>query len=257
MTGTMQTKILMAVTISLLISTIIVSQDLIVKRDSSKIYCKITKEDSLTIFYKPSREKQNTELSINKSDVIKYFNSTTIAKEKKTKIDTAQRIWQAKELKKGFYKSSTEYITNSPSIIKDFVVIQRTQADLMFMHGSEFTYKVSDGSVDNDEVYGFCDGKDVYINYDHPKGYCKMEYIGPYTFFTYVIHATGALALIPDQLMIIDENGKFQDATPRYLKKVLTAKYPELAAKYEEEKEPKAKRKEYIIKLNEFIKAKQ
>ncbi|HEX7412855.1 MAG TPA: hypothetical protein VF411_02335 [Bacteroidia bacterium] len=47
------------------------SQDFIIKLDSNKIFCKITKEDSLLIYY---IEKGDTELSIYKSNVYKYYN---------------------------------------------------------------------------------------------------------------------------------------------------------------------------------------
>jgi predicted SnoaL-like aldol condensation-catalyzing enzyme len=233
------------------------SQDLITKRDSSKIFCKITKEDSVTIYYKSLREKKDIEQSIKKVDVLSYFNSATIAKEKKIKIDTAQRIWQAKELKKGFYKSFTEFITNSPSITKKFVVKERTDADLLLTHGSKYNYELIEGDIDNSEIYGFCDGKDVYINYDHPKGYCKMEYIGPYTFFTYVIHGMGVFAAIPDQLTTLDEKGNFKSTTVHNLKKILEERCSELAIKYEAELDKKAKRIEYLIKLNDYLKTKK
>jgi hypothetical protein len=233
------------------------SQDLIVKRDSSKIFCKITKEDSLAIYYKSIRDKTGLEQKINRSDVLNYFNSATIAKEKKTKIDTAQRIWQAKELKKGFYKSFTEFVTNSPSIIKEFTVAERNEADLLLTHGSKYTYKLIEGYVDNSEIYGFCDGKDVYINYDHPKGYCKMEYIGLYTIFTYVVHGMAQFAIIPDQLTTLDEKGDFKSATVHNVKKILEEKYPELAVKYEAEENKRDKRTEYLIKLNNYLKTKK
>ena len=233
------------------------AQDLIVKLDSTKIFCKITKEDSLAIYYTQRKGKEVLNLSIEKAKVQKYFNSNAIAKENQHKIDTAERIYNAKVLKKGLYKNFTEFITNSPSTTKEFTVVERTQADLMFMHGSEYTFKVLGSNIEESDVYGFCDGKDVFINYDHPKGYCKMECIGPYTFFTYTVHGSGALALVPDQLMILDEKGKFMNATVNNVKKILMERNKDLADEYEGIEDKKDKRKEYLTKLNQSLKKKK
>jgi hypothetical protein len=236
------------------------SQDLIVKKDSTKIFCKITKEDSLTIFYKSIRDKQHLEQSILKTDVIKYFNSASIAKDAKTRIDTAQRIWQAKTLKKGFYKSAIEYVTNSPSIVKDFLVFQRNAADLVFQHGGDYSFKLIAGqgpALDETEIYGFCDGDYVYLNYDHPKGYSKIEHLGAYSYFTYTYHGTGVIALLPDQLVIIDEDGKPHEASPNYIKKILALKAPDLLKVYKQEEDPRAKREEYLRELNNYLKTKK
>ena len=230
------------------------SQDLIVKKDSSKIFCKITKEDSVTIYYKSIRDKQGLEQTIKKSDVLKYFNSTTIAKEQKIKIDTAEKIWQTKELKRGFYKNITEYLINSPSITTEFIVFKRNIAELLFQQGSEYAVK---GAIDEDEVIGLCDGKDIYLNYNNHRGYSKIEYLGAYSFFTYIYYsAHSAVALIPPQLVVVDEKGNYNEASPHYIKKVLKEKYPELLIKYEAEESPREKRKEYLIKLNEYLKNK-
>lgn len=252
----MKTKICL---IFLFISSFIFPQDLIIKRDSTKIFCKIIKEDSLTIFYKPLRDKNTAEQSILKANVIQYFNKATIAKNAKTKIDTTPRIWQAAQLKPGFYKSRTELITNSPSIQKKFLIFQRNAADLVFQHGGEYNYKLlaGEGSIDNDEIYGFCDGIDVYLNYDHPKGYTKVEYLGQYSYFTYVYHGTGAIALVPDQFVVMDENGNCYTGSPAYIKKILAEKCPDLLIKYKQEDNLREKRQEYIRELNNCLKSKK
>jgi hypothetical protein len=46
-------------------------QDLIVRPDSSKIYCKITKQDSLILYYKENKTK--TDSYIEKSQVLNYY----------------------------------------------------------------------------------------------------------------------------------------------------------------------------------------
>jgi hypothetical protein len=49
------------------------SQDLIVKRDSSVLFCKIIKEDSAAIYYRQTQGEQMMELSIKKTDVLSYY----------------------------------------------------------------------------------------------------------------------------------------------------------------------------------------
>ena len=49
------------------------SQDLIMKRDSSVIFCKIVQEDNTTLYYRQKKGEQMFELNIKKADVLSYF----------------------------------------------------------------------------------------------------------------------------------------------------------------------------------------
>ena len=49
------------------------SQDLIIKKDSSKIYCQITQEDSLVLYYQVIKNNLKIDAVIEKSDVLKYY----------------------------------------------------------------------------------------------------------------------------------------------------------------------------------------
>lgn len=248
----MKQKKVQALIVFLFISSFIFSQDLIIKRDSTKIFCKVIKEDSLTIFYKPTGNKKAPEQSIPKADVIQYFNKATLALalQAKNKVDTVQRIWQASELKPGLYKSAREFITNSPSIKKKIIVYQRNWAEVVFMlGGGEFSFDLTagQGTVDYGEITGFCDGLDAYVSYDNPNGYSKVEHLGPYSYFTYKY--SGALVLI-------DEEGYCRSASPHYIKQILAVKYPELLIQYKAEPDQMIKRKEYIRQLNNYLKSK-
>jgi hypothetical protein len=64
------------------------SQDLIIKLDSSKIFCEITQEDSATIYYKALKGDALFKLSINKSEVLKYYNSKAIVQSQIRKADS-------------------------------------------------------------------------------------------------------------------------------------------------------------------------
>ncbi|MGZ6416770.1 MAG: hypothetical protein ACXVDW_21500, partial [Bacteroidia bacterium] len=120
-------------------------------------------------------------------------------------------------------------------------------------HGSTFCYSIKGQEECWASHWGFCDGQNIYVHYDHPKGYCKMEAVGPYSYFTYVVHGTGAMALIPDQLMVIDQEGKFHDGTVKFVKKTLEEKAPELYKEYDASDDQKQKRKQYLDKLNELL----
>ena len=156
----MKLKILL---LSIIISNNTFCQDLIIKRDSSKIFCKIIKEDSLSLYYIPSKNNQKTELSINKSEVLKYHSSLAVAKTNRNKLDTASKIYNAKILIKGFYKSYAEYISNSPSLAKEVIAVKRTSGDLILMHGSDYGYSLNGQTTNLGEYYGFCDGNNAYM----------------------------------------------------------------------------------------------
>ncbi len=235
------------------LSSSVYSQDLIIRKDSSKIFCKILREDSSALYYQPARDNTGKETKIEKREVIKSFSTSRNAKMAKERYDNAERIWNAKSYKTGLYKYASQFIINTPFDTSEFVVEKRSLVDLMVRHGGEYTFKMNSAYVDPSDVYGFCDGKDVYINYDHPKGFCKMEYVGPYTFFTYVFHGTGVISIVPGQLTVIDKVGEFHGATPKYLKKIFKLEYPELAVLYAAEKNPRSVRKDYLIKLNKYL----
>lgn len=64
------------------------SQDLIVKRDSSVIFCKISKVDSTTIYYRQSKGEQTFELSILKTEVVNFYKKNATNMEEVKKMDT-------------------------------------------------------------------------------------------------------------------------------------------------------------------------
>jgi len=66
------------------------SQDLIIRKDSSKVFCKIIKEDSLSVYYKESRDRKHIKQSIAKSEVSKYYTSaeTSLEQIRQNKTDS-------------------------------------------------------------------------------------------------------------------------------------------------------------------------
>jgi hypothetical protein len=63
----------------LLISLLSYSQDMIVKRDSTKIFCKITKEDSTHIYYSQYKNNKVSMGTISKTEVQNFYISKSIA----------------------------------------------------------------------------------------------------------------------------------------------------------------------------------
>lgn len=56
--------------------SVLLGQDLIIKKDSTKLFCKILSEDSLQITYIKSSDKKRVSQAINKSDILKYYRNS-------------------------------------------------------------------------------------------------------------------------------------------------------------------------------------
>ena len=68
------------------------AQDLIVKRDSSVIFCKISMVDSTTIYYRQSKGEQTIELSIPKTNIISFYKKNAPIVAETLKADTIAKI---------------------------------------------------------------------------------------------------------------------------------------------------------------------
>ncbi|MBC7934934.1 MAG: hypothetical protein H7Y86_06205 [Rhizobacter sp.] len=89
-------------------------------------------------------------------------------------------------LKKGFYKTYQEYLDNNPSITADFTteLYRASKRDTTIIAG---TYKLHSGTVKANKIWGFCDGKSVFIRYKVLIGnnYWKAQVLGPHPYFLY------------------------------------------------------------------------
>jgi hypothetical protein len=85
-------------------------------------------------------------------------------------------------LKPGFYKSYEELTTNSPSLIKEFKVIWsysvNSDGDSV---ATGFTYLLPDSGKIKEKIYGFCDGRKVYLRYSN-NTFLQMDYVGRFSF---------------------------------------------------------------------------
>lgn len=197
-------------------------------------------------------------------------------------VDT-NKIYNCSQLKRGFYKNYEEYINNSPSGSVEFTTVHLTKSksDTTII-GAE--YKLVDSLQRLKNVWGFCDGESVFVEYNNSlfvKRFWKLE-IGIYPFFTYKykdIYGPGLIKLItiaePAQflLMLITDKGKFREPDIKLMRKILKDE-PTLLKKFrtytdrydnldpyepvpEEISLEKLKIiKEFLIKINEVQKSK-
>lgn len=160
-----------------------------------------------------------------------------------------------KTLKKGLYKNYQEFIGNTPSLTDDFVTVP------LYLNGSDTAnpiaavYLYSDTLKEAGPVWGFCNGKSVYINLSPslPRScYWKLISLGNYPFFKGCYTARGfikpgpvsldgysksqAIIYKPRNLVmqIVDNKGKFREPGIADMKKLLGVK-PELLAAFKKE----------------------
>jgi len=141
---------------------------------------------------------------------------------------------------RGIYKSYNEFLTNSPSLKDAFDVkyYSKEKNDPTII-SAEFILTDSSKSLNN--VWGFCDGRDVFIRYPHnllgKRHYWKLEHMGKRPFFTYIyktaVGVGGPLlglvtlgvtaALSPKEYVpaLLNEKGKVKDLDIDLVKKYL------------------------------------
>lgn len=207
--------------------------------------------------------------------------------------DAPIKIYNTTDLKKGFYKTYLEYLNNNPSITEDFkttyLTVSGTNKTII-----EADYNLIDESKKTGKIWGFCDGKDVFIRFTTRLGYgkfWKVGYNGVMPFFYYnqsQTHAFGtglmmlvtlaATATIDPELQMYFKRpqGAFVRATKGSIKRML-AKEPLLKKEFlekiatfekDDEKQKKLSNKEldklrfeiykeYIVKCSKILEKKQ
>ena len=154
-----------------------------------------------------------------------------------TQTDTS-KIYNARTLKKGFYKTYDDYINNSPAFNYDFTV------DYNYLSKSDSTiisadYTIVSDSLRTGKVWGFCDGKNIFIRKSSGLlngKFWRIEYIGKLPYYNYSEKhyggygpglfrlATAAAELAtPRQydIMLRDENDKNYIISKRIMRKLL------------------------------------
>ena len=102
-------------------------------------------------------------------------------------------------LKKGFYRNFEEFRTNSPSLFIPCEANYWEEKGIDLYKIYVFTYSSSITLDRKLEVWGYCDGKDVYVRQIEPfskeSKYSKLQFIGRYCYYQikligYINHAS-------------------------------------------------------------------
>jgi|GEM_PF-2016218 hypothetical protein len=112
------------------------SQDLIVKRDSSVIFCKIIKEDNAAIYYRQNKGEQTVELNIKKADVISYYNKAIVQNEIK-RTDSLSLVKPKRDtvqIKKDTLPAKSMVITLKTDSLKPQVSSSKPKVDSIFLN---------------------------------------------------------------------------------------------------------------------------
>lgn len=161
----------------------------------------------------------------------------------------SSKIYNSNQLHQGFYRTYQEYLNNAPSITPAVTVtyLIKSRRDSTITAAE---YKLNDPSASMPAIWGFCDGRDVFIKHHlsiFKTRYAKAEYVGKNPFFLFwqkevyaigppllaVATAAGSSAM-PSvfYIMFINPQGKIRQAKYRTLKKLFAAD-PELLKRFQ------------------------
>ncbi len=178
------------------------------------------------------------------------------------------KIYNSSQLRMGFYKTYEEYLNNAPSFTPDVTLVYLIKSRL----DSTITaaeYKLKDPSAAMPEIWGFCDGRDVFIRHrvsPFKVRYAKAEYIGKNPFFLFwkkevyaigppllaLATAAGTAAIRPVfYLMFINPKGKITQAKYSTLKKLFSVD-PDLLKRFKSDNYISDRvMAKYLIEFNE------
>jgi len=147
------------------------------------------------------------------------------------------------QLKKGFYTSYEEYLSNSPSITLAFETdVYRVSKNDSTIVSAKYHLLDSSGKVKG--IWGFCDGENVFVKYGRILGhqFWKLQCPGPnpYLFFkdkmlvavgppVMALATLAITASLPPsyEVLLINKSGKVKNPTKKNMRSIL-ADTPEL-----------------------------
>lgn len=171
------------------------------------------------------------------------------------------------KLKAGIYRSFEEFKYNNPSIEFDYPIRTKERGyGFLNSAGSVVFYKIDMKRKETrtiGEVFGFCDGRNVYINEYNPDlqrntEFAKVEFYGEYCYFEGVSYSVmyGGPGAAPtttsnrEEKIISINTGKVTILSKSKIRQIL-ARDPELLAEFNKEKKKRKKLKKYLIKFLE------
>jgi hypothetical protein len=166
--------------------------------------------------------------------------------------------------KVGIYKNFEEFKNNNPSVEFDYDVDSIARGyGFLRMAGKVTFYRLiinKEQGKSIGKVFGFCDGKNVYINeFAHQltpnSEFSKLEYIGNYCYFqdilcTSLLNGSNTNSCYFNSKLLEIQTGKIIYLSKSTLKEVLSDN-DELLHEFNNESKKKKKFKEYIIRFQE------
>lgn len=198
--------------------------------------------------------------------VMILITTTTVIKSQKLIINDTV-------LKAGIYRTFEEFKYNNPSVeLNHKVTTTKRGYGFMNAAGKVTYYRIEVYRKDAKligNVFGFCDGENVYINEHSPKiepsvGFSKIEYFGKYCYYEGVIYSTVTTewsnsAVNPSKTVsygslaekIIDiYSGEVITLNDKKLREII-ADDPELLKEFNKDSNKKKSLKDYIIRYME------
>lgn len=173
------------------------------------------------------------------------------------------------KLKAGIYRSFEEFKYNNPSLEFDYN-IRTKERGYGFLNSEGWVqfYKIDMERKETrtiGSVFGFCDGRNVYINEDNPDlqkntEFAKVEFYGEFCYFEGVSYSymttgagMGATATTSRTEKILSINtGKVTILSKSLIRKLLAID-KELLSEFNKEKKKRKKLKKYFIKYLETL----
>lgn len=166
--------------------------------------------------------------------------------------------------KAGIYRTFQEFKNNNPSLILDFKIDKQDRTLGMYDKNSK-TYPAY--GIDIDErvsenvgvIYGFCDGKDIYLTrnmpiFMHYIDFFKVEILDRYCIFDYTsVNLSGGSGnglfnkVLNNYTRILNlDSGQSHDLTKKWVRKIIQDNMT-LSKEFEADKDKMISLKEYII----------
>lgn len=181
-------------------------------------------------------------------------------------ISNAQKLIDRNTtLKPGIYKSFDEFKYNNPSMQLNCKVLARLRGNNNMNKQAEVIYYRLDFDSSNkqksDNIFGFCDGKNIYINEHYPGQernplFIKISYIGKYCLYDDRICTTiygdyhSRIKCVPVTKLINLETGEIIILNKNSLKEIIKNDKP-LLDRFNKEVNKNKKLKKYIIQYLE------
>jgi hypothetical protein len=173
-------------------------------------------------------------------------------------------ITDARQLKKGLYKSFEEFQTNSPSEEGDLVIKNRSSAAQIYLLANRNELVLRDAAGQEHKVknyWGFCDGKNIYIR---DNGLNKIEETGYYCLYAlhgiqpsrgYLNQADMTVNSISTPVVLKKVvnvvTGQVLDLSAYNLKKYILPQDSALLDEFRADKEKKDQLEYYIYRFNQ------